>query len=152
MFAIRLITEFSTARNFFIAQLVGLFGTEAFMSDTEDDWPKDYNSKLRRHLHAVGVISLRFSQFEAALHDLYIRLKSSHGQKLEDIEEQFSKLNDEKRAKAIRRAGRSFTHDMSMGDKVANLLDYFDWCREVGTLFFIPSGIPNRLAETTSFT
>lgn len=108
----------------------GSIGGRFDMPDTDDNWPHDYSAKLRCHIHAIGVISLRFSQFEAALHDLFNRLASETNEDFDGVNQAFIKLNEEKRAKAIRKAAAEFERDISISAHVNNVMDYFEWCRE----------------------
>ena len=99
------------------------------MTDPEDNWPTDYSPQWRRHIHAIGVIALRFSQFEACLYDLYIRLASANDSNLAGIEDTYANFNDKKRASATRQRANEFTCDKTISDSVDNLMDYFEWCR-----------------------
>jgi hypothetical protein len=103
------------------------------MTGTDDNWPPDYSPQWRRHIHAIGVIALRFSRFEACLYDLYIyiyiRLSQEHNTSLAEIEESYASLNDKKRASIIRRRASEFARDKTISDSVNNLMDYFEWCR-----------------------
>jgi hypothetical protein len=97
------------------------------MFSRKDEWPSDYNPKLADHIHAIGVVALRFSQFEACLRDLYLRLASGNHDDLENIDREYLKLNDEKRAKAIRKQAKQLAVNADLiACSVDNLIDFFD--------------------------
>ncbi len=100
--------------------------------DEKDTWPiPKYNLGSKKHLHALGVISVGFSSFERAVEALY-----QHHPRLQKMPDElinlyYFSLNDEKRIQAVRSIFKCFEKDEKVVAAVDNLLSYFQWCREV---------------------
>lgn len=100
------------------------------MADPEDNWPS-FNVGERKHLHALGVISVCYSAFEHGMHELYLfhPLKQKIPEKIAHL--YYLSLNEEKRLKAITETFNAFEKDPRVKASVRNIIKYFNWAREV---------------------
>jgi len=94
------------------------------MPDPDYEWPK-YPTGPKDHLHALGVISLNFSHYEAALIIFFERY----------IDKRFSgfifdKMNNEERAGAIRELISIHESNRKFRKKIDFMLRHFATCAE----------------------
>lgn len=102
------------------------------MAETEDTWPlPHYNPGSRKHLHALGVISVCYCAFARGMDGLYELhpLEQKMSKKLIDL--YYYGLNEEKRINAIGEIFNMYENDRQVISVVNNLLQYFQWCRDV---------------------
>jgi hypothetical protein len=102
------------------------------MTESEDMWPSPaYNPGSRKHLHALGVISICYCAFERGIDGLFELhpLKQKMSKKLIDL--YYFGLNEERRITAIKEVFKTYEKDRDVISVVNNLLQYFQWCRDV---------------------
>ena len=102
------------------------------MSDVEDTWPvPDHNAGKPKHLHAIGVLSMNFNQYERGLYLLYKFHLSKKRLPRGIIELYYFSLSERLRLAAIQNVFEEFERS----DKVKAVLDsnlkFFDWYSQV---------------------
>jgi hypothetical protein len=100
------------------------------MTDSQEDdgWPS-YNVGSRKHLHALGVISLCYAAFARGMDDLYAYAPSVKSVPKELVDLYYFSLNEERRLAAIR-AVFAEESDKNLQRIVKNLIEYFNWARD----------------------
>jgi hypothetical protein len=98
-------------------------------SDSADIWPMPkYSTAGDKHLHALGVITLNFNNFEFLL----FRLFSHHLERMKvDIKiawNLYSLLQDAKKTKAIEYIFSVYETDPIMIGHVTHIISYFNNC------------------------
>jgi hypothetical protein len=97
----------------------------------DDTWPlPHYNPGSRGHLHALGVISITFANFQASIDSHYWQCAAFVGQSLDQAESEFFKLSEEGRIKATKVLIRRLDTDVELIKSVDNVLDFYNWCRK----------------------
>jgi hypothetical protein len=102
------------------------------MAESEDTWPSPhYNPGSSKHVHALGVISVCYCAFERGVDGLFELplIKQNPPKKL--IDTYYFGLSEEKRISAIRDVFNDYEQDKAVIAAVDNLLEYFQWCRDV---------------------
>jgi hypothetical protein len=98
------------------------------MTDSNIPWPSAYNVGPRDHLHALGVISNNYNEFESELFMLF----SHHLQIPQSVYELFYFSTTEcKRLEFIKETFASLEKDSEVTKCVIDLIAYFQWCSEV---------------------
>lgn len=92
--------------------------------DPEDNWPK-YAVGPRKHLHALGVMALNFSFYEAALVVIFEMYLPKSVAKF-----MFNSLHNQARAEAIRELIGTFEKETDVADHVDYLATHFSMCAQ----------------------
>jgi hypothetical protein len=101
------------------------------MGETEDNWPlPKFSAGGAKPLHAVGVISLTFVQFERGVDSLFLH-HPAHGTVSKDLVHQyFYSLGEQQRLAVSRRFYRDHERDPLVVKATENVLDFFDWAHD----------------------
>ena len=93
-------------------------------------WPlPKHNPGPTDHLHAIGVISVTFANFQASVEGLYQTAAAERNIPRPLIHFFYQSLNEEKRIIAIRTIFTECETDPSVTSAVENLLEFFNWSR-----------------------
>jgi hypothetical protein len=96
------------------------------MFSSDDMWPlPNYGTGPTKHMHALGVISLNYNTFEAALRfilNLYVPNETT--------DFFFDQWNNEERCAAIRHFSQREEKDAEVMDRIDHLLKHFSICNE----------------------
>ncbi|OAF15529.1 hypothetical protein AYJ54_39890 [Bradyrhizobium centrolobii] len=96
-----------------------------------DIWPlPKFNAGDGKALHAVGVISLTFVQFERGVDNLFLH-HPAHGQISRDLlHHYFYSLNEQQRPSVTRKFYREQEADPLVVKATENVLEFFDWAHD----------------------
>ncbi len=102
------------------------------MSD-DDAWPApEFNPGREKHLHAIGLFSLYFVQFQASLDNLYLSALTKRGMPRKLAEFFYKNITEEKRTEAIKLVFHTeeWGYEPELIEAVDNLMDFFKWSRD----------------------
>jgi hypothetical protein len=101
----------------------------------EDRWPlPKYPAVAKEFLHALGVISLNFNNFEFGLFRLFSHHFEMRGFGIKVPWKIYRELQDAKKAPAIRSVFAEYEKDAAVIDHVNHVLEYFFVARTIGTI------------------
>src|SRR6266446_8933029 len=96
-----------------------------------DNWPlPNFDAGDAKHLHAVGVISLTFVQFERGIEDLFLHHPAQSQMPADLVQRYYYSLNEEQRIKTTRRFYQDYEADPLVRDAAENVLDFFNWAHD----------------------
>jgi hypothetical protein len=100
----------------------------------EDDvWPApEFDPGKPKHLHAIGLFSLSFAQFQASLENLYLATMTKQGVPRELAAFFYSNLTEDNRVVAVRTIFNSpeWNYDPTVIAAIENLLEFYAWSKE----------------------
>jgi len=99
------------------------------MSD-DDVWPAtEFNPGRERHLHAIGLFSLLFVQFQGSLEYLYLTSLAKRGIPRKLAVFFYKNLTEEKRTEAIKLIfyTQELGYDIQVVEAIDNLIEFFKW-------------------------
>ena len=104
---------------------------DAMKSTELDVWPlPKFHAGDAKHLHAVGVISLTFVQFERGVEGLFLHHPSQEVMPRDLVYRYFYALSEEQRLKAIRAYYKDHEEDEIVRSAVGKVLELFDWAHD----------------------
>jgi hypothetical protein len=96
-----------------------------------DNWPMPkFDAGDTKHLHAVGVISVTFVQFEKSVESMFLHHPAHSAVPFEFLERYFLALSEDQRVAETRKFYSDSEPDALIRDAAKNALDFFDWARD----------------------
>jgi len=102
------------------------------VSDSQDKWPPpEYNLGPYDNLHALGVISSSYSEFESYLFDLYVHHLDANNVPREITEPLYFERSEYKRLELIKTIFSIYerVENAEVVKAINNLIKYFQWCK-----------------------
>jgi hypothetical protein len=100
------------------------------MAKTVKEWPSTYNVGPRDHLHALGVISNNYNEFESALFVLFILQLDAQKMPRELIHHFYFSISENRRLEYIQQVCIAYESDPNVVAYVNDIIKYFEWCSE----------------------
>ena len=98
---------------------------------SHDNWPMPgFDAGNPKHLHAVGVIALTFTQFERSVDLMFLHHPANSEMPFDLRERNYFALSEGQRVAAIRNFYSNHERDVSVKEAARNVLNFFDWAHD----------------------
>ena len=100
------------------------------MSEADDSWPMPkYSSASSAHLHALGVVTLNFNNFEFSLFRLYAHHLERMKIDLRVAWNIYSSLQDDTKTKVIIHIFSIYESNSQVVEHITHLINFFNRCK-----------------------